>query len=241
MIFLEFGSKRLTDMKPIAIFYHTVFFKTDGSPWNWSVRFNEKYMKDLNDSGLADAAQHFVAGINGGQESDVYAKLTLPKAKHMLHGLDCLSSNLTLEEMHTFAVDHPGWNIFHFHSKGLAHDMPEYANYIEFEARWIKCMVNACIHNWRTCVADLETVDSVGCHWMENVGNPPVDHIWGGDFYWATSEFIASLPPLSECPLVKQFGIRSAEGKATGEQYIGLGKRKPTIKDYHVNGIGSCP
>jgi len=38
-------------MKPIAIFYHTVFFKTDGRPFIWSVKFNEKYMKDLKDSG----------------------------------------------------------------------------------------------------------------------------------------------------------------------------------------------
>lgn len=228
-------------MKPIAIFYHTVFFKADGGPWPWSVRFNEKYMKDLVDSGLMDAAQHFVAGINGGKESEIYARLTLPKAQHLFHGIDCLSENLTMEAMRTFCLEHPGWNVLHFHSKGLAHDAPEYAGYIEFESRWINCMVNACIHNWRTCVGDLETHDSVGCHWMANVGNPPVDHIWGGCFYWATSDFIGTLPPLADCPLVKKFGIRSAEGRATGEQYIGLGPNLPRIKDYHWGGIGACP
>jgi len=228
-------------MKPIAIFYHTVFFKTDGRPFIWSVKFNEKYMKDLKDSGLLGASEYFLAGINGGAESEVYARCYLPRAKHLLHGKDCLSSNLTIEAMRDFCVKHPGWNVFHFHSKGLAHDTQEYAEYVEFESRWIRCMVNACIYNWKTCVADLENHESVGCHWMENVGNPPVDHIWGGDFYWATSDFIATRTPVSECPLVKQYGIRHFNSRATGEQYIGLGARKPSVKDYHINGIGQCP
>lgn len=228
-------------MKPIAIFYHTVFFHADGTPFQWSVKFNEKYMNDLSDSGLLDVQQHFTAGINGGPESEVYAKVYLPKARHIFHGKEVRSSNFTTEAMRLFCVAHPGWNVLHFHSKGLAHDTPEYAGYLEFENRWIRCMVNACIYNWRTCVADLEHFDSVGCHWMENVGSPPVDHIWGGTFYWATSDFIATLPPLSECPLVKQFGIDKFGSTATDEQYIGLGPKLPRVKDYHVNGIGSCP
>lgn len=228
-------------MKPIAIFYHTVFFKADGSPFPWSVRFNEKYMKDLNDSGLMDAQQHFVASINGGQESEVYAKLTLPRAQHRFHGLDCQGNSLLIEEIHEFCTSHPNWNVLFFHSKGLAHDSPEYAGYIEFESRWIKCMVNACIYNWKTCVEDLETHDSVGCHWMENVGVPPVDHIWGGAFYWVTSDFFVTRTPVRECPLVKRYGIKSWEARATGEQYIGIGPKLPKIKDYHPNGIGSCP
>lgn len=234
-------------MKPIAIFYHTVFFQSDGTkrrtdmPYARSGWWQQKYMKDLQDSGLLDAAQVFIAGINGGEESAVYAKCYLPRATHLLHGSDCRSSNLTSEAMRQFAVEHPGWNIFHFHSKGIAHDIPQYDSYRDFEAKWIRCMVNACIYNWRTCVRDLEDVDSVGCHWMENVGSPPVDHIWGGTFFWLTSDFCATLPPLAECPLVKQHGMKSYESRATSEQYIGLGPKLPRIKDYHVNGIGSCP
>lgn len=228
-------------MKPIAIFFHGVFFKPNGGAFSRSGPLMQKYMKDLTDSGLMDASQYFLAGINGGTESEVYAKCYLPRAKHLFNGLDCISANPTLEAMRIFSVEHPGWNVFHFHCKSVAHDTPEYASYLEFENRWIRCMVNACIYNWRTCVTDLEQHDSVGCHWMENVGVPPVDHIWGGDFYWATSDFLATLPPLNECPLVKKYGIKSYDSRATGEQYIGLGPKLPRIKDYHVNGIGSCP
>lgn len=228
-------------MKPIAIFYHTVFFKADGSPFQWSVKFNEKYMKDLADSGLLDVQRRFVASINGGSESEVYAKVYLPQAKHVFYGLDNPGANLIMDEMRLFCVGHPGWNVLYFHSKGLAHSTPEYASYVEFESRWIKCMVNACIYNWRTCIADLENFDSVGCHWMQNVGNPPVDNIWGGAFYWVTSDFFATRTPIGECPLVKQYGVRSWKSNPTGEHYIGLGPTLPRVKDYHVNGIGSCP
>lgn len=234
-------------MKPIAIFFHGVFFTSDGTrrrveaPYAKSGQWMQKYMKDLEDSGLMDASTHFFAGINGGQESEVYAKCYLPKATHLMHGTDCRSSNLTSEAMRVFAVAHPGWNIFHFHAKGIAHDIPQYDSYRAFEARWIRCMVTHNIYNWKTCVADLETHDSVGCHWMVNVGNPPVDHIWGGTFWWATSDFLATLPPLAECPLVKQFGMKSYESRATSEQYIGLGPKLPKTKDYCTYGIGCCP
>lgn len=228
-------------MKNIAIFYHTVFYQTDGAEFPWAVKFNEKYMKDLEDSGLMAAQSHFVASINGGAESEAVAKQCLPKAQLRFHGMDCQGNSLLVQEMRDFAVEHPGWNLFFFHSKGLAHHTKEYESYVEFEARWIKCMVNACIYNWRTCVADLETVDSAGCHWMKNVGVPPVDNIWGGTFYWVTSDFFATRTPMSECPLVKQYGIRSWEARATSEQYIGLGPTLPRVKDYHVDGIGSCP
>lgn len=233
----------MNEQKPIALIYHTVFHKVDGSPWPRSVAYNMKYMKDVRDSGLMAAQSHFLAGINGGQETEVYAKLHLPEATHLFHGLDCISANPTFEAGRNFCVDHPGWNVLVFHSKGLAHhsDDPHNAAYTEFENRWIKCMVNACIHNWRTCVEDLKEHDSVGCHWMANVGVPPVDHIWGGNFWWATSDFIATLPSFYQCPLVKQYGIRSLEGNSTGEQWIGLGPKLPRFKDYHWGGIGSCP
>lgn len=228
-------------MKPIAIFYATVFFQTDGSPFPWSVKFNDKYMKDLRDSGLMAAQSHFVASINGGQESEIYAKLCLPEAQHRFQGLDSQGNSVLVQEMRNFCAEHPGWNVLFFHSKGLAHHTQEYASYVEFEARWIACMVNACIYNWRTCVADLGTHDSVGCHWMRNVGVPPVDNIWGGTFYWVTSDFFATRTPMLECPLVKQYGITSWEARATSEQYIGIGPTLPRTKDYCSHGIGMCP
>jgi len=228
-------------VKPIAIFYHTVFFQKDGSPFPWSVRFNDKYMKDLRDSGLMAEQKHFVASINGGQESEVYAKLHLPEAQHWFNGIDCQGNSLLIQEMRDFCAGHPGWNVFLFHSKGLAHHVPEYAGYIEFESRWIKCMVNACIYNWRTCQEDLENFDSVGCHWMRNVGAKSEDNIWGGMFYWVTSDFFATRTPISECSLVKQHGIRSWEARPISEQYIGLGPALPRTKDYCKAGIGMCP
>lgn len=205
------------------------------APYVGSVACVERYINDLRKSGLMDACTYFIAGINGGEESRPYGDTCLPmiqKATHLYHGGDWRSSNATSEAMRVFAVEHPGWNVLHFHAKGIAHNIPQYESYHAFEDKWIACMVNACIYNWRTCVSDLETHDAVGCHWMENVGSPPVDHIFGGTFWWATSDFIATLPPLSETPLVKQFGIKHFDSRATSEQYIGLGPQLPRVKDY---------
>jgi hypothetical protein len=228
-------------MKPIALFYFTVFFKPDGGAWPLSGPTIQRDMKAIDDSGLSDAASYFLAGINGGQESEVYAKCYLPKAQHLFTGLDCMTQNLIHEAMRLWCIDHPGWNVFTFHSKSLAHDQPLHEPYKAFEAGWVACMTRYLITNWRKCVEELETVESVGCHFMRNVGVPPVDNIWPGSFYWVRSDFVATLPPLAECPLVKQFGIKDIRSRATGEHYIGLGPRLPTVKDYLPNGGEGVP
>lgn len=229
-------------MKPIAIFYHAVFFKKDGGAWQRSGPVISQQMKELEDSGLMAEQKHFVAGINGGKESEVYAACYIPKAKAIFNGLDSTHQTYTIQAMYDWCVEHPGWYVLFFHAKSVGHESKEYESYLPFEMRWMRCMTNACIVNWRQCVADLDSgYESVGCHWMENVGVPPVDNIWGGTFYWVTSDFVATLPEPLESYTVKEYGIEHPQARSLSERWIGMGPRLPKIKDYHVNGIGSCP
>ncbi len=142
--------------------------------------------------------------------------------------------------MWEFSKANPGWNVLYFHSKGATHTDVEY---LKFVTRWRNCMMNALIVNWAQCITDLDSgFESVGCHWMTNMSPPSdKDSIWGGNFFWATSNFIATLPDILDRDLIKNHGITAPIARYEGERWIGSGPKLPKIKDYHINGIGSCP
>jgi hypothetical protein len=228
-------------VKPIAVFYHTLFFK--GAPDHPCLHgFNicKEQMAILKASGLEDAASEIRVGVNGGEESVVYARLSLPeKATVYYQGVNEGSETPTMVRMWDWSKEHPGWNVLYFHCKGATQTDTEY---LKFVTRWRNCMMNACVVNWQRCIADLDSgFESVGCHWMMNVGVPPIDNIWGGNFWWATSDFISTLPSILDRELIKTHGVAAPIARYEGERWIGAGARLPKIKDYHVNGIGSCP
>jgi hypothetical protein len=138
-----------------------------------------------------------------------------------------------------WALEHPGWYVFYFHSKGASHVDQ---NYLAFVARWRRCMMSNLVLNWRQCVLDLDNgYDSVGCHWMMNVGVPPKDNIWGGNFWWVKTDFMNTLTPITHRELIKTHGVNAPIARYEAERFLGAGTVLPKIKDYHVNGIGSCP
>lgn len=235
----------------IAVFYHTLFFIKD-HPLTNGVAITREQMDLMRASGLVDAASEIHIGINGGQESRVYALQNLPrKGSVYYHGLDKTSEMPTLERLQAWLPGHDDWNVLYFHAKGATHaqsdpdDVSRYGMgaraYCDFERRWRACMMRHCITNWRTCVADLDAgFESVGCHWMMNVGAHNRDNIWGGNFWWARASFLMSLPNISTLDTVNRPDLPDSK-RYEAEHWIGEGPRLPKIKDYHINGIGSCP
>lgn len=229
-------------MTPIAVWYHTLFFV--GSPDHPALggfTICREQMNEVRRSGLEDAASEIHVGVNGGKESEVYARQSLPeKATVYYQGVDQHSETPTMVKMWEWAKDHPGWNILYFHCKGATHTDVEY---LKFVTRWRNCMMKALVTNWRQCVADLDGgLDSVGCHWMTGMSPPSdKDAIWGGNFFWATSNFLSTLPDILDRTLIKDHGIAAPIARYEGERWIGSGPALPKIKDYHINGIGSCP
>jgi hypothetical protein len=189
-------------------------------------------MDTLKKSGLLDYASKFVVGINGGQESDELANLLLPpKAERILHGLDSRSENLTILEIEKWVKDNPDWNVLYFHAKGATHTDPDYA--IK-RAPWRRCMMRNLVTAWQRCVNDLDRgYESVGCHWLTNMGSDRSQNYWGGNFWWAKSNFLRTLPPMTERYRIKLSGISSIESRYEAEVFLGTGPRLPHVKDYH--------
>jgi hypothetical protein len=95
-------------------------------------------------------------------------------------------------------------------------------------------MMKNAVQNWRTCVQDLDSgLESVGSHWMTGDQTPPGQSIWAGNFGWAKSAFLATLPSIMERDRIKLSGIDSIESRYESEVWIGNGPRLPKVKDYH--------
>ena len=186
-------------------------------------------MDALKRSGLLEAASSFTVGLNGGEESQEYANLIIPpSAKVIYHGLQSRSENLTMLEMEHWLKNHDGWDVLYAHSKGATHK--DY-QYVLHNDAWRNCMMNHLVWDWRRCVHDLEKIESVGCHWLKECGG--LQNYWGGNFWWARSSFLRTLPSISDTARVKLSGISSLESRYESEVWIGNGKRLPTRIDYH--------
>lgn len=229
-------------MKPIAIFYHCLFVL--GNPPEFRKRAFEivhEQMKLVKDSGLLNETQHLVVGINGGKESEQFANLVIPaKANRVFHGLESRAENLTIVELEKWIKDNPGWNVLYFHAKGCTH--PEGDNYGDnVSSPWRKTMDRQLVGGWRQCVKDLESgFESVGCHFLVGMCDG-TQNIWAGNFWWATSDFLKTLPSIYLRDRIKESGIAAAESRYEAEVWIGNGPRIPKVKQYLPKGGGGVP
>lgn len=176
-------------MKPIAVFYHCKI-RGEGIPSEkMSVEILCDQMRSLILGGLAGAAKEIHIGINGDWEDEILVAAVSPEnAMIHLHGKESRSEYPTMNLLREFCMNHPGWNICYHHTKGVSHANDCYR-------RWRKCMENSVIVHWRDCVAKVENgFDTVGAHWFKNANQ----QYWAGNFWWAKSDYIASLPPINQ-------------------------------------------
>lgn len=225
--------------KPIAIFYHTLF--TLGGPelvLPAALHIIPEQMGWLANSGLMRACSHAVAGINGANESVGYANFIMPtKFNKHFHGLQCKNELRTIQLMELWLKEHPGWNVLYFHSKGVTHPIGH-----DMSTRWRNCMMRHLVGNWQNCVEKLDAgYDSVGCHWMMPPQTPPGQNIWGGNFFWATSDFMMRLPAIEKAQRISLSGIDSVDSRYEAEVWLGNGPTMPKIWDCHPGGIWQCP
>jgi hypothetical protein len=218
----------------IAVFFHGLFFIGDArEPAPSAVAVIGEQMAVMAQSGLLEAADYLAVGINGSGESLVYTAMLIPEKAHVVfHGLDSRNENATVRLMETWLPEHPGWAVLYFHAKGATWPYQDGTR-----SRWRNCMMTACVQNWRSCVRDLAGgFDSVGCHWLTSdqyPWMPPHQACWGGNFFWATSSFLQTLPSILRSPRVQASGLKAPESRFEAEVWIGNGPRLPRIKDYH--------
>jgi len=210
--------------RPIAIFHHSRV--SGGEPcidFNHAIGIVAEQVIAMRESGLTAAASEIHFGVNGG-ESDAMAVAALApdKAKIIVHPDGAKGEHPTLRAMQLWAKDHPGWYCYYAHGKGST--KPGDA----FWAAWRRCLERTCVHNWRQCVAELDAgYESVSCHWLTPQQYPGsvLSPFWGGNLYWVTSDFFATLPLIE--PTAKD---RPAFYDA--ESLIGRGPRPPRVMDH---------
>jgi hypothetical protein len=218
-------------MKPIAIFWHGLFFLD--SPENLlenALAIIISQMWQLRDSGLLGAAAEFHVGLNGGEETLQVARLILPaKAQITLHGLTCHTENRTILMLEKWLPGHQDWLVCYHHAKGATHP-PGHS----LSERWRACMAKHVIKNWRQCVAALDQGFNVaGVHYMEPPATPPGQHIMAGNWWWARASYLLSLPSIMERERIKTSGLDSPESRYEAEVWLGNGPRLPKVMDYH--------
>ena len=209
-------------MKPLAIFFHTIF--TGGSTpidTEHACRITAELMNAMRRSGLAEVVESFMVGINGPSEDVDLARMFCGEARYFPHGAGSTTEIPTLRLVRDWAIAHPDWHTLYFHVKGASRAaMPLWTN-------WRRCMALSCLWNWRRCVQDLDGgADAVGCHWLtpERHGDMVKAPYFAGTFWWAKSEFLATLPALP---------APEWKNRYAAESWIGLGPRLPRVIDYH--------
>lgn len=224
----------------IAIWYHCLF--AIGDPpvlQTGATKIVLDQMACMKRSGLMDAADKLVIGVNGGDESDARIKLCFPaKASVIKHGLQSRAENLTIMALWNWVQGlptHEDWAILYHHSKGCTHS-PE-TDYAQFAGRWRDSMTKICVTNWRQCVKDLEEHDIACTYWMWDMGADKSQHIPAGNFLWTKASFVRKLPSMFLRDRIKESGIAALESRYESEVMWGNGPR-PTVKTYGTQGLG---
>lgn len=198
----------------IAVWYHCVFTGERIPSEDNAIAIACEQMDALKQSGLADAADEIHVGVNGG-ERDALNICEIMPVKSVLHLNPGGQSELaTMKIMRDWLK--PGWAVLYHHIKGIQHPMHHGFH------NWRRSMERVCVWRWRTCVNKLiEGYETVGAHWLLNP--MPGQKYWAGNFWWATSEYLMTLPP---------FDPDTHERRYEAEVWIGKSDHYPKLMDF---------
>lgn len=205
----------------IGVFYHCRLMGGDPPiDMEHATNIMVEQMLALKIHFLDDAASFILCGINGdGMEM---LEEVAPKKAIIQNYVDGRGELPTLNLLAEWCKQNPDAIVLYHHTKGAIHKGETMYD------DWRTCMERHLVFNWKNCVEELKTVESVGCHWMSPEKYPQYVKapFWGGNFWWARASFINTLPPLR----------KNAENRQQfydAESWIGWGPRRPTIIDHH--------
>jgi len=205
-------------MKPIAIFYH-VYLSGGEHPCNpecvTGIIADQLGAIQASELGLNTSLFHI--GVNGTDEDTFLVSMMAPGASVNRNGPGTAELP-TQKVMQDWCKVNPGWCVLYLHTKGAIH------NGNPVMSSWRRCMERACVWGWRNCVHDLHSgFDSSGAHWLTPESYPVIGltPYWGGNFWWATSDFINTLPK-----------IDVSLSRYEAEVWIGRGPKRPKVRDY---------
>lgn len=191
----------------LAVFYHCWL------PNDRAAQIALSQAQALWKSGLACAASDIRVGYNGPRE-DIEMVQSLVGSENVESDNGNKGESATIQILQRWLPSHPDWLVCYHHIKGASGNS-------EYGDAWRRCMERAVIWNWKTCVNDLASGrETVGVHWF----NHQDQQYWAGNFWWATANYLSSLPAID---------TKTASGKSyESEAWIGKCGRRPRIFDY---------
>jgi len=213
--------KFLTEKNKIAIFYH--LYQTEDYEWE---KLYHQQINSLIVSGLYDKCDFIHIGINGDKE----LPFVLNKSKFQYNKNKILEAN-TLQCLWEFCKENEDYKVLYFHSKGVTHK-----NNFHCESTtnaWRLYLEYFVIHNWKTCIDDLNHHDCVGTEWVtkssynnltENFTQHNKNH-YAGNFWWANASYVTSLN------LDYLYETEGNYNRLRSEFWIGT--QNPKYKSYH--------
>jgi len=174
----------------IAIFYHV------GQINHWREVYQEQLRK-LFLSGLYDASHFIMCGINGNDPLPQWTPDKIIGKRNNHHTLEAD----TLKAMWDFARVNPGYKLLYIHTKGVT--WAENPDIRVVTTKWRRFMESYVIRRWRECIRHLDTHDTCGVLYRDKAYYKPntpeytvLDaNYYDGNFWWATSDYIATLDP----------------------------------------------
>ena len=203
----------------ISVWYHCVLNGPRIPSEDHAVSIMVDQMHALNSSGLVNAANEIHIGVNGSDSQALTAYCFTPPRTGLHIYNDGQSELTTMTSLQKWLE--PGWAVLYHHIKGV-----QYPGNTKWD-NWRHCMERVCVHDWRICLKFLENgYDTVGAHWLTHKKFPMVgedQRYWGGNFWWATSDYLLTLPELP---------TDSHENRYQAEVWIGESTKSPVVHDF---------
>lgn len=202
----------------ISVWFHAVLSGPRISHPDYAISLLQSQMNALTVAGIPITELHI--GVNGSDHDSLTAASLVPeKAIVHVNGPSAQCELATLKRLRESLE--PGWFVLYHHMKGV-----QYPGNPAWD-RWRNCMQNVCVNHWQECVDELDRgCDTVGAHWMTQKRYamiPKGQRYWGGNFFWATSDYLMTLPRLAE---------DTWENRYEAEVWIGKSKYDPEIHDF---------
>lgn len=207
---------------PFAIWFHC---RLTGGSVNTpnAVAIMQEQLATLNSSGAIEQCSEFIIGCS---ESDrALAASLVPNPMRTIfvtHPDDHRGELPTLAHLRAWLPGHPHEYVLYLHIKCAT-------RFDQLCTNWRRCMMRQLVWNHRHCrnLLDLGH-EAVGCHWLtpEECGAIVRSPFFGGNFWWARASFLATLPELPP-------SARTREEFYLAESWIGMGPRRPVVKDLH--------
>lgn len=120
------------------------------------------------------------------------------------HSVPPLGEVYSMAELGDWCREQQGdWAILRYHNKGIT----KRGTHVEHRAReWMEYYQYWCVSQWRLCYEALSAgFNTVGANWHPSTESGVQGH-WSGNIWWARSDWLREIPPLTPNPERSQLG-----------------------------------